>query len=67
MIKLDNIKMTANELAKRIVLDIGSGFDYYSENTAYIDTYELMTDREKVATIEACEKQFDRVQKFLNI
>lgn len=68
MIILDNKKITANELAKEIVLDLGaSGSNYWGERLSYKDTVNKMTDREIALVDEAILKQKNRVARFLNL
>ena len=56
------VKITPNELAKKIVWSVLDGAGYWQENDW---NHEDMTEREKQQVQDMVEKQIQRVSKFL--
>jgi len=57
------VKITPNELAKKIVWDVLDGAGYWEENGSW--NHEDMTEREKQQVRDMVQKQVQRVARFL--
>lgn len=68
MIKYNNKKMTANQLAKEIVFVCGTqNSEVWGEFWTFEDTYKAMTQKEIEDTYERIEHHENRLRKFLGL
>ena len=64
MIKIDGKKITANQLAKRLVFDYGCNAQYWYDSSSAVNSSEL-TNKELEDINRAVDKQIERVAKLL--